>query len=591
MLVSRNTILKLEDCVEQTAARSKRVARRAFGKVATSEHTSKPNATDDPRYHEWFLSRRATAEELEEQRRMSATFSASFSIIVPLYKTPLVLFDEMIASVKSQSYEKWQLVLVNASPEDPLLASRVQEAAEKDVRITVVTLDENRGITANTNEGVAAAQGDYVCFFDHDDLLEPDALYEYALAIENNPDIGMLYCDEDKVDEQGCFIEPHFKPDFNIDLLRSNNYICHFLCIRKSLLDEIGPNDPIFDGAQDHALTLRVSELTDFIAHVRKILYHWRVTENSTASREAVGKQGVKSYANEAGRAAVQAHLDRLGIKGTVHPVEGLPFRHEIDYVIEGEPLVSIVIIGRNNRETARCARSITLHSVYRRFEIVESAPSAGERYCFPQLANKGATRAKGVYLLFLDAGIRLVPECETNPIGLLLGPCQRNDVGTVTGRLLAYDNTIYQAGMVACDSGKPPVSANLGMPGFELGYFCYNVLARDYSFASGRYMMTHRGTFEAVGGFDTRFKEAYFGANFCLKLGATGYLTVYEPRAIMRLTESSSRHLPGFANSTPEFASDGATLLERWPQFFSQCDPNYNPNLIRPTMNLRVDR
>lgn len=210
----------------------------------------------------------------------------------------------MTESVKNQSYANWELILVNASPDNQELKVHVEQETAHDNRIKSINLTENKGISENTNAGVAIASGDFVSFFDHDDILEPDLLFSYAEAIENNDDVDLLYCDEDKLMPDGKLAQPFFKPDFNIDLLRNNNYICHMLTIRKSLLDTLEPNTKEFDGAQDHNLTLRAVEKARKVHHVPKVLYHWRLSETSTAANA-----DSKPYATIAGIKAVQSHF------------------------------------------------------------------------------------------------------------------------------------------------------------------------------------------------------------------------------------------------------------------------------------------
>ena len=231
------------------------------------------HAQFDPEYPEWFTEHKATIGALEKQRKIVFNSAPKFSIIVPLYNTPISFFNDMVESVKNQSYANWELLLVNASPDNQELKARVEQETARDNRIKSINLTENKGISENTNAGVAVASGDFVSFFDHDDILEPDLLFSYAEAIENNNGVDLLYCDEDKLMPDGKLAQPFFKPDFNIDLLRNNNYICHMLTIRKSLLDTLEPNTKEFDGAQDHNLTLRAVEKARKVHHVAKVLY------------------------------------------------------------------------------------------------------------------------------------------------------------------------------------------------------------------------------------------------------------------------------------------------------------------------------
>ena len=218
----------------------------------------------------------------------------------------------------------------------------------------MVELEENLGISENTNAGIAVATGDFVCFFDHDDVLEPSILFEYALAVNERPDTDLIYCDEDKLLPDGTLSQPFFKPDFSIDLLRNNNYVCHMLTVRRSLLQEIEPNTREYDGAQDHNLTLRASERARHVAHVARVLYHWRISPTSTA-----GNAGTKSYASEAGLRAVREHLERVGLPAEVSLADR-PFTYRVIYdVPASRPLVSIVIPNKDPRGPALALRGL----------------------------------------------------------------------------------------------------------------------------------------------------------------------------------------------------------------------------------------
>ena len=265
------------------------------------------NAGVDPYYKEWFSQQRPTEHELGLQRRATLPEMPLFSLIVPLFRTPAGFFSEMLESVLAQSYQRWELVLVNASPEMEGLCRQVEEACARDARVRSVTLERNLGISENTNAGIAVATGDFVGFFDHDDVIEPNLLFEYARAVSERPDTDVLYCDEDKIDEAGELSSPFFKPAFGIDDLRGYNVVCHLLCIRRTLLDQLEPNTAEFDGAQDHNLTLEAAERARYVNHVPRMLYHWRATASSTA-----GNADSKPYAAEAGMRAVRAHLDSL---------------------------------------------------------------------------------------------------------------------------------------------------------------------------------------------------------------------------------------------------------------------------------------
>lgn len=290
------------------------------------------------RYEDWFIARRASQEELERQGSARFAHEPLVSIVVPLYNTDVEHFKAMVQSVLAQSYDRWELILLNSTPENEDLHKAAALYADRDGRIRVVNLDKNYGIAGNTNRGITLARGEYVGFLDHDDFIEPDLLFRYVEAINDGDGVDALYCDEDKCSPEGRFIDPRFKPDFNQTLLRNNNYVCHLFMIRKALLDQIGPIPSRFDGAQDHWLILRASELTKAIVHVERVLYHWRLTSSSTA-----GDGGNKPYACQAGVAAVEDHCARVGLAVKVKSYQR-EFTYRLDIRIEGYPSVAVVV-------------------------------------------------------------------------------------------------------------------------------------------------------------------------------------------------------------------------------------------------------
>lgn len=274
-------------------------------------------------YGPWYEEHRAKPEELERQRKQSLAWenfsggeesACVFSIAVPVFRTPAKFLCEMIESVRSQSFPFWELCLANADPEDREVAEILERYCREDRRIRVKNLKENKGISENTNAALAMARGEFVGLLDHDDLLAPDALYEMAARLEKDGGIDVFYTDEDKVTtDLSEHFQPHLKPDFNLDLLRSNNYICHFFVVRREIAERIGGFRPEFNGAQDYDFIFRCTEEAEKIVHIPRILYHWRVHSASTADNPAS-----KMYAYEAGKRAIEGNLERSGVRGVV---------------------------------------------------------------------------------------------------------------------------------------------------------------------------------------------------------------------------------------------------------------------------------
>lgn len=548
------------------------------------------NAEFDPYYPEWLRLHRATERELKLQKQHPIPSGPSFSIIVPLYKTPIELFREMAHSVIEQSYENWQLILVNASPEIVELANEVIKLESIDSRVKSVTLERNRGISENTNEGIALAKGDYISFLDHDDCLEPNALYEYARAIADDPSIDLLYCDEDKIAPDGTPTQPLFKPDFSIDMLRNVNYVCHMLTIRRALLEQLEPNTTDFDGAQDHNLTLEAAEKTGHIHHIPKVLYHWRITETSTAA----GAES-KPYAVQAGLRAVKRHLERMGIAATVSVDDRGTLRVIYD-VPEETPLVSIIIPTKNNAEILRrCISSILEKSTYSNYEVLiidngSTEPDVEEFYSelddkrlsvmhydipfnFSAIINEGTRNTRGDYLILLNNDTEVI---TPNWIELMLGMCARKDVGAVGVKLLYPDNTIQHAG-VNITGG--PVHFFTHLPNGAHSYFDFADKPRNLSAVTGACMMTKRSAFNEVGGFNEDLAVAFNDVDYCLKLRAAGHLVVYNPLVELYHYESISRGFDEDRMNLTRALREKAILLTRWPEHYI-CDPYYTPNL-----------
>ena len=583
---------------------TERIAKTHYDELLTRSHALlNLDASADPYYAEWLAGHRRTPFELSEQRRAHFAYEPRFSIIVPLFKTPAAFFTAMVDSVRAQTYPLWELVLVNASPESTELARLVSEACAADDRIVHVDLDENRGISLNTNAGIAVATGDFISFFDHDDVLEPDILFEYARAINEHPTCDLLYCDEDKLLPDGTYTEPFFKPTFSLDLLRCNNYVCHMLTIRTSLLATLEPNTPQFDGAQDHNLTLEAIEHTRYVHHVPRILYHWRVSPSSTA-----GGGDTKPYATQAGIRAVQAHLDRLGIDATVTAATR-PFTYEVAYTVpEPHPLVSIIIPTSDHVELLRaCVTSIMEKTTYNAFEIVvvennsrkdetfayydeleRSWPervrvvrwedTEGRGFNFSALINFGAAEARGDLLLLLNNDTELITDTW---LERMVGNCLRPEVGVVGVRLLYPDGTVQHAG-VNLTGGSGHLFRDL--PAEGRGYFWLAASQRNLSAVTGACMMVRRDVFQKLGGFDESFAVAFNDVDFCLKAREQGLLVVYLPSVELVHRESISRGFDEDPTGRARYIEEESHIHAKWSRIFAEGDPYYTPNL-RPSI------
>ena len=318
-------------------------------------------------YGPWYAAYVPDQTVLDKQRKKKFSYSPRISVVVPAYHTPQLFLRQMMDSLIAQTYGNWELCIANGSPDDMEMGKVLEEYSQKDSRILFKNLEKNEGIAQNTNEAFAMASGEFIGLLDHDDLLAPNALYEIVNALNNHENADVVYTDEDKVTaELDEHFQPHLKPDFNIDLLRSNNYICHFFVARRSLVETVGGFRTEFDGAQDYDFIFRCVEQARQVVHVPEILYHWRTHKASTADNPAS-----KMYAFEAGKRAIEAHLARTGVKGTVSHTPDLGF-YRVQYPVQGHPLVSIIIPNKDEKETLEnCLESIRKNTLYDNYEII----------------------------------------------------------------------------------------------------------------------------------------------------------------------------------------------------------------------------
>ncbi|HEY5158460.1 MAG TPA: glycosyltransferase, partial [Anaerolineales bacterium] len=335
-------------------------------------------------YDKWITANEPSSADLTAQlvKVKDFDYKPLISVVVPVWNTPAKILDQTIRSVVDQTYDKWELCIAdgNSNPETKEVLSYW---AKKDLHIKVKFLDENKGIAVNSNEALSLAQGEFVAFLDHDDLLAPFALFEDVLALQQYPNADLIYSDEDLIssDSKKRF-GPHFKPAFNPDLLRSINYITHFMVIRKTLGDKIGWLRNGYEGAQDYDLTLRAVEWAREVVHIPKVLYHWRHWPSSTTNTPNASPIA-KKYADESGKKALKEHLERCGLNGVVEDGPD-PTTYQVRYSIIDHPLVSIIILNRDHPEDLhKCILSIRNKSTYENYEIIVVEKASREEQTF----------------------------------------------------------------------------------------------------------------------------------------------------------------------------------------------------------------
>ncbi|MGI5959258.1 MAG: glycosyltransferase family 2 protein [Massiliimalia sp.] len=519
-----------------------------------------------------------------------------FSILVPLYNTPDQFLHEMIDSVINQTYRNWELCLADASDEEHGKVGEIcQEYAKKDSRIRYQKLKENGGISRNTNAAIEMATGDYISLLDHDDILHPSALYENMLAITQQG-ADFMYTDElTFVSNIYDVTIIHLKPDFAIDNLRSNNYICHFSTFSRKLLDEAGWFNPECDGSQDYDIILRLTEKAQKIVHIPKIMYYWRSSANSVASDISA-----KPYCITAAKKALSEHLNRVGLKGKVSLIDKMPSFYRIKYELDSTPLVSIVIPTKDHIDDLdKCLRSILERTTYPNYEIIvvenNSVKPATFHYYdsiqkeyeqvkvvqwekgfnYSAINNFGLQFAKGDYFLFLNNDVEIL---TPDWIQEMMMYAQRPDVGAVGAKLYYPDNTVQHAGIgvgLLTLAGHLHRNFDRQSPGY-MGRLIY---AQNVSAVTAACVLMRRSVYEEVGGFDEALKVAFNDVDLCLKIRKAGYLIVFTPYAELYHYESKSRGDDMSPEHYQRFASEVKLFQERWKDILKNGDPYLNPN------------
>ena len=536
--------------------------------------------------------------ELLNQRQNTLSQKVCFSILTPLYNTPLKFLNAMIASVAEQTYECWELCLADGSDaEHPEVEAACREWCAKDSRIRYQRLEENLGIAGNTNACIDMATGDYLALLDHDDLLHPFALYEYAKEILNCG-AELLYSDEATfVDRPDNLILRHFKPDYAPDTLRGNNYICHFLVFSRELMIRSGSGlRSGYDGGQDHDLILRFTEQTDRIAHIKKIMYYWRASPRSTAL-----SSDAKPYAAIAGCKAVEDHLKRVGLDGEVSVIGSLTI-YRVKYRIRGNPLISVIIPTCEAKEIlARCVSSILEKTTYTNYEIilVENNSRSEEIFAYYEelekdprirvvrwsgafnyssIINFGASFARGEHLLFLNNDTEVItPDWMQE----MLMFSQREDVGLVGAKLYYPNDTIQHAGV---GIGVGPVAGHYHQKQNRdsSGYMGRLLYAQDLSAVTGACTLMRRSVFEEVGGYNEAYRVSYNDIDFSLRIRAKGYLVVFTPFAELYHHESASRGPINTPETIEEDSESGNLFRTEWEDILAKGDPYFNPNFVQ---------
>lgn len=537
-----------------------------------------------------------SAQRREQEENAQFPKDIKFSVLVPLYNTPESFLKAMIDSVQAQTYRNWELCLADGSDKENSYVGEIcKKYADGDKRIKYERLERNLGISENTNACIRMATGEYIALFDHDDLLHPSALYEVMRAIcEHGADF--IYTDENTFSEEPRdAYNPHFKPDFSPDTLRSYNYICHLSVFSRELLDSVGYFRSEYDGSQDYDLILRLTEKAKKVFHIRKILYYWRAHKNSVAQ-----DVGAKPYTVTAAKKALAAHLERCGLKGEVLD-SSVPTTYHIKYEIDGNPLISVIIPNKDHTDDLEvCLKSLYEKSSYKNFEVIIVENNSTEKETFEYyevlsqkhsnikivtwegifnysaINNFGVNYAKGEYILLLNNDVEILND---NCLEEMLMFAQRKDVGAVGAKLYYSDDTVQHAGVIL-GLGGTAGHAHKHFNRTHPGYMARASIAQNLSACTAACLMMRRDVFDEVGGLDESFEVAFNDVDLCMKIRKKGYLIVFTPYAELYHYESKSRGNDSTPEKLERFRGEIDRFKEKWQKQLDDGDPYYNPNL-----------
>src|SRR6266550_1982418 len=557
-----------------------KLAKAAWKKLYRDRRRSR-ESTARSDYQKWLEQHRASAQDVKRMREEARTFTSRpvISVIIPVFNTPVQRLEEAVESVLAQAYEHWELVLVDDGSTDADLLRTLPRLAARDRRIVLAKLEGHEGISGASNRGLALARGEWVTFLDHDDVLEPDSLFQVVKLLQQHPDADLIYSDEDKLGDDG-FEAPLFKPDWSPDFFLSCNYLGHLTAVRRDIVQKAGGFRSQFDSAQDYDLFFRVVEQTNRIHHIPRVLYHWRRSESSSAIsvRQKPGQL-------EASRLAVEEHLKRRGEPAHV-AVDWRTHAFCIRRELLEPKRISVIVRSRHGgaERLKRCVETLTAQTNYPNYEVVivhadKKLPEAAARFSHRLLylsdaaddstaKNQAVEQTDSPWLLFLDDGIEVI---EPDWLTIMAEHVQRPEVGAVGARLLNPGGVVEHAGIVigANNIAQP---AYRGFPAEHARAANRQLqLTRNCSAVSSGCMLTQREIFQEVGGFDANLSGALADVYLCLKIRRAGYLIVYTPFAQLCWHDA-----PGKV----DMAGQGI-MQQRWAGVL-HGDPYYNPNLSR---------
>ena len=602
LLIKEDKIVRMQKSVSWKITSLIRFLRRKFlDPIIKTVYTHPKSESEGNSYQDWIkkydtitddriTSFRKEFEDLKEK--------PLFSIIMPVYDPPKQFFEDALKSVISQVYTNWELCIADDRSTQPYVLKIIKKYSKKFPKIKVHINEKHSHICITSNNAIKLAKGEFVVLMDHDDLLRPHSLLRLAQAIFANRKSKFIYSDEDKIMDSDHRTEPYFKPDWNPELLLSQNYLCHLTCIKKSLVNKIGAFRLGYEGSQDWDLFLRATEALsdDEIYHINEVLYHWRIHTNSTASSLVH-----KKYCYDSSEKAVSSHLQRRGIQASLSPLNQSANYWRINYKIpKNKPLVSIIIPTKNHHKILnKCISSILLKTDYNKYEIVivdnETDEDDSVEYLrslskynnikiikcdgdfnFSKLNNNAVKDATGEILVLLNNDIEVINE---DWLSILVSHAVRTEVGCVGGKLIYPNNTIQHAGVVLGIGGVAGHPYR-GFPSDHLGYFSRLMITHNVEAVTGACLAVRKTVFNEVEGLNENdLKVAFNDVDFCLNVSKSGYRNIMDPNVLLFHHESLSRGVDTEGAKKLRFQKEANYMLKKWGQKLLH-DSSYNPNL-----------
>jgi glycosyltransferase involved in cell wall biosynthesis len=524
-------------------------------------------------------------------------YNPLISLLIPVYNIKSEFLKECLDSILEQSYKNFEICLVDDCSTLQETKDVLKEYSMKDNRIKVKYRSKNGHISQTTNDALKMAKGEFVGLIDDDDLLDKNALYEVVRVLNHDKTIDFIYSDEDKISPNGTFCDPHFKPDWSPDTLLSLNYICHFTVIRKKLINEVGGFAVGLEGSQDYDLFLKVTEKTNNIFHISKILYHWRMVEGSTSMTI-----NNKSYAIDKGKIAIENALKRRKIEGHVEKDE-ISTYYQVVYEYSKEPLISIIIPTRDYVDILKkCVDSIYEKTEYKNFEIIIANNDSKEAetlnffekykkkynnfkvvncimdFNYSKINNVAISKSKGEYIVLLNNDTEIITPRWLN---IMVGYAMQKHVGTVGVKLLYPDDLTVQHGGVILGLGGVASHAYTGEDRTFLGMYGRLRVPYNYAANTAACLMVSRQKFNEVEGLEENLMVAYNDVDFNIKLLKKGYFNVFLPQVEVIHYESKSRGLDTTSSKYKRFLYESQYMWDKWEEILNN-DPFYNSNFAK---------